>query len=157
MRYTCTNCNFIYDESLWDSEEGIEHGTKFEHLGDSFECPVCGESWEYFHEITEEINYFPENIGESELKLLSPTEKEHFPHIEKGDDDFIKVVLNHSMEQEHFISSIALHDEYGDVIEEEFFSAESLPQIEFDVSDLDEYEIRVKCNLHGVWGRKVEV
>ncbi len=30
MKYLCVNCNYIYDEAIWDSWEGIEAGTKID-------------------------------------------------------------------------------------------------------------------------------
>jgi hypothetical protein len=34
------------------------------------------------------------------------------------------------------------------LILEEFLYEDSDPVVEFDVSDLDEYEVRVKCSVH---------
>jgi hypothetical protein len=31
---------------------------------------------------------------------------------------------------------------------------ENEAKVEFDFDDLDEYEIRVKCSLHWVWGKR---
>lgn len=154
MRYVCTNCNYLYDESLGDKEEWILAWTRFDTLWDMFECPVCHETGDYFHELKEQVNYFPVNISESEQRLLSPIEKEHFPHIENADEWYIKIRIDHPMEQEHFISSLSLVDDTWDIIEEEFLTPESVAEVEFNITDLDEYEVRVKCNLHGSWGRK---
>jgi rubredoxin len=59
MRYLCTNCSYIYDEGA--GEENVAHGTRFEELKDGFACPICGDSQDSFHEITEEISYVSEN------------------------------------------------------------------------------------------------
>ena len=42
MKYVCDVCGWEYDESVGDTELGIEAGTKFEDLPDDFECPLCG-------------------------------------------------------------------------------------------------------------------
>ncbi|USN59246.1 MAG: hypothetical protein H6767_04135 [Candidatus Peribacteria bacterium] len=60
------------------------------------------------------------------------------------------------MLDEHRISSISLYDEYGDMVEELFLQPEVVAEASFDVSDMDEFEIRVRCNLHGVWGKKFQ-
>ena len=42
MKYVCSVCGFIYDETAGDEELGIAAGTKFEDLPDDFVCPLCG-------------------------------------------------------------------------------------------------------------------
>ena len=41
MIYVCDVCGWIYDETVGDSELGIEPGTKFEDLPEDFQCPLC--------------------------------------------------------------------------------------------------------------------
>lgn len=41
-KYRCTICGYIYDPALGDSTQGINPGTAFEDLPDSWTCPVCG-------------------------------------------------------------------------------------------------------------------
>ncbi len=152
MRYLCTNCNYIYDESLWDKEENIESGTLFDDLGDYFECPVCGDSKDSFHEIKEEVNYITD---ENTYDLL---ELDHFIDIYK-EDDLIEVRVwkdLHPSWDEHRITEITLYDEYGDIVETKFLGIWEEPDVQFDISDLDDFEVRVRCSLHGVWGRKIE-
>ena len=55
------------------------------------------------------------------------------------------------MFEEHYIGSISLHDEDGDMIEEKTLSYDDDPVTKFDISDLDSFTIRVKCNQHGIW------
>ena len=42
MKYVCDVCGWEYDEEIGDPDNGIEPGTKFEDLPESFECPLCG-------------------------------------------------------------------------------------------------------------------
>ncbi|MDO4743265.1 MAG: rubredoxin [bacterium] len=42
MKYLCDACGWEYDESVGDSDNGIEPGTKFEDLPEDFACPLCG-------------------------------------------------------------------------------------------------------------------
>ena len=42
MKYMCSICGFIYDPAIGDPENGIEAGTEFKDLPDSWVCPVCG-------------------------------------------------------------------------------------------------------------------
>lgn len=151
MRYLCTNCNYIYDEWEWDGIEDIDVSTKFEDLWDSFVCPVCWDGRDGFHEITEEINYLDENTHLYDLEI------DHFPDIEVKGEKLIVSVWNgiHPMWDSHRISSVSLYDEYWDLIEEKFLWIDEDPVVEFDFDDRWEYEIRVKCTLHGVWWRKI--
>lgn len=41
-KYSCNVCGYIYDPAVGDPDNGIEAGTSFEALPDSWVCPVCG-------------------------------------------------------------------------------------------------------------------
>lgn len=147
MRYLCTGCNYIYDESQWD--EDISYGTSFDALDDYFTCPVCWAEKDYFHEIKEEVNYIPEDPRE-------PLEIDHYIETKVSRDKLVVTIGNeiHPMWDSHRISAVSLYDEYGDLIETKFMDYDVDPVVEFDFDDLWEYEIRVQCSLHGVWWKK---
>ena len=147
MRYLCTGCNYIYDESQWD--EDISYGTSFDALDDYFTCPACWAEKDYFHEIKEEVNYIPEDPRE-------PLEIDHYIETEVSRDKLVVTIGNeiHPMWDSHRISAVSLYDEYGDLIETKFMDYDVDPVVEFDFDDLWEYEIRVQCSLHGVWWKK---
>lgn len=42
MKYECTVCGYVYDEDEGDPDNGIEPGTAWEDIPDSFTCPICG-------------------------------------------------------------------------------------------------------------------
>ncbi len=42
MKYRCTICGYIYDPVIGDPENGVESGTGFMDIPESWECPVCG-------------------------------------------------------------------------------------------------------------------
>lgn len=42
QKYICTVCNYVYDPSVGDVDGGIQPGTAFEDIPDSWVCPVCG-------------------------------------------------------------------------------------------------------------------
>jgi protease I len=46
--YKCTKCNYVYDPSAGDSENGIEPGTPFSDLPSGWKCPLCGASKSQF-------------------------------------------------------------------------------------------------------------
>lgn len=41
-RYMCLLCGYIYDEALGWPEDGIEPGTRWEDVPDTWLCPDCG-------------------------------------------------------------------------------------------------------------------
>ena len=44
-------CGYIYDPEIGDPDHSIDPGTTFDELPDSWFCPVCSVSKEYFVEI----------------------------------------------------------------------------------------------------------
>ena len=42
MKYVCTVCDWIYDESEVAESDGVAPGTKWEDVPDDFACPLCG-------------------------------------------------------------------------------------------------------------------
>lgn len=147
MKYICTNCNFIFDESLGDRDDSIEKVDSYTI------CPSCSEV-DTFQWVEEIVNYANH---EDKLEFL---EIEHIPNIEVIDENLQKIKVTvwlneHPMWIEHKIISISLCDEYGDLVKEELLFQDGTPEAEFDVLDFDEYEIRVKCSIHWVWGKKI--
>ena len=45
MKYKCTVCGYIYDETV--------EGKKFEDLSDTWTCPLCGVGKEMFEKVEE--------------------------------------------------------------------------------------------------------
>jgi len=41
-KWMCVVCGFIYDEAAGLPEEGIEPGTRWEDVPDTWTCPDCG-------------------------------------------------------------------------------------------------------------------
>lgn len=42
QKYRCVVCGYIYDPAIGDPDGGIQPGTAFENIPDSWVCPVCG-------------------------------------------------------------------------------------------------------------------
>ncbi len=145
MRYLCTNCNYIYNEMIWEVDELIERGTKFDEIRYNFICPVCWENEEFFQEIKEEVIYLD--------KYSMNIELDHDFFIEFNWNS-IEITWNHSMEEEHFIWNIWLYDENKDLVEEIFIEPDWELYANFDISYLDDFEIRVQCNLHWTFAKK---
>ncbi|MGD9978258.1 MAG: rubredoxin [Bacteroidales bacterium] len=49
--YRCKVCGYVYDEVNGDPGNGIQEGTSFDDLPDTWHCPVCSVAKEYFEEI----------------------------------------------------------------------------------------------------------
>jgi rubredoxin len=41
-KYRCTICGYLYEPENGDPDNGIEPGTPFEKLPESWTCPICG-------------------------------------------------------------------------------------------------------------------
>ncbi len=41
-KYICILCGYVYDEALGCPEDGIEPGTTWEQVPDTWYCPDCG-------------------------------------------------------------------------------------------------------------------
>jgi rubredoxin len=50
-KWKCTVCDWIYDPAQGDPDGGIAPGTPFEQIPDTWACPVCGATKEYFAKI----------------------------------------------------------------------------------------------------------
>ena len=48
MKYVCDVCGYIYDE-----DNGIAAGTKFDKLPDDWVCPLCGVGTDQFSKVEE--------------------------------------------------------------------------------------------------------
>ena len=47
-RYVCIPCGYVYDPEKGDPDHGIEPGTSFEDLPESWCCPLCGATKDQF-------------------------------------------------------------------------------------------------------------
>ncbi|BBL71078.1 rubredoxin [Methylogaea oryzae] len=54
-KYVCTVCGHIYDEAEGDPENGIQPGTRWDNLPESWTCPECGAEKNQF-ELLEPLN-----------------------------------------------------------------------------------------------------
>lgn len=50
-KYKCLVCGYIYDPQLGDPDSGIEPGTSFDALPDSWLCPLCGVGKDQFEKV----------------------------------------------------------------------------------------------------------
>jgi rubredoxin len=50
-KYECTICGYIYDPEKGDPDAGIDPGTPFEKLPDTWICPQCGAAKDEFKEL----------------------------------------------------------------------------------------------------------
>jgi rubredoxin len=51
-KYICEICGYIYDPEKGDPSEGIQAGTPFEKLPDSWRCPICGADKTMFKKVS---------------------------------------------------------------------------------------------------------
>lgn len=149
MRFLCTNCGYIYDESLGEESDGIDPGTCIEEMNEENHCPMCGESFDEFSPIEDEIIYAMDDNN------LTEVEREHIPVVMHQDSEKVEVSVGgddmHPSGPDHRVTAMYLVDDEGHIIEEVFIMPEEDPVAEFDVSGLELFEIRASCNRHGLW------
>lgn len=77
-RYECRACGYVYEPSKGDDKAGIPPGTAFEHLPDTWRCPVCGVRKQQFSNLGPLGNPsgFKENLRFGlGVNSLTPTQK----------------------------------------------------------------------------------
>ncbi len=52
-KYKCLMCGYIYDPAVGDTDNGVEPGTSFEDIPDSWTCPDCGAGKDDFEPVEE--------------------------------------------------------------------------------------------------------
>jgi len=52
-KYECIVCGYIYDPEAGDPAGGVEPGTAFEQIPDSWVCPTCGVDKSQFKPVNE--------------------------------------------------------------------------------------------------------
>jgi rubredoxin len=52
-KYKCTVCGYIYDPEKGDPDNGVESGTDFKDIPDSWVCPECGVGKDQFEKVEE--------------------------------------------------------------------------------------------------------
>ncbi len=50
-QYVCDLCGYIYDPEVGDPENGVEAGTDFADIPESWLCPLCGATKDQFSEV----------------------------------------------------------------------------------------------------------
>ena len=51
-KYECVVCGYIYDPAVGDPDGGVEPGTAFQDIPDTWVCPLCGVTKADFTEIS---------------------------------------------------------------------------------------------------------
>lgn len=145
QKFTCTACSYIYNPFI--GEEDIPPWTAFENLDESWICPQCGEEKDGFIET-------PVNIQELSHKgAITEQESSHIPfYTEQWEKIIIQIGTTdnpHEIEENHFIEYVWLFETDGEIIELKLQPEEGV--IIFENPQINEYEVRLSCNIHGVW------
>lgn len=150
MRFLCTNCGHIYDESLGEQELELDPGTCIDEIPWDIHCPMCDGSFDEFSPIEDEVLYA------DDVNRLTHIERDHIPRVIYQDLERVEVCIGeeeemHPSGEDHRISAIYLIDDEGHIVEEVFIMPDEDPVAEFDISGLDVFEIRASCNRHWLW------
>jgi rubredoxin len=114
-KFSCTQCSYLYRPAFGEEEAGIPPGTPFENVAQTFRCPSCGASEEFFHAAREQINdpLDPKDLSEEELS--------HFPRYRETEDGILVLIGSedsaHPDDDEHFLEWVSLVDDDGEDLE----------------------------------------
>lgn len=50
-KFECTVCGYVYDPEAGDPDNGVNPGTAFKDIPESWVCPVCGAAKDAFEEV----------------------------------------------------------------------------------------------------------
>lgn len=145
QKFTCTECFYIYNPFIW--EEDILPWVTFDLLNEDWQCPHCG---------GEKINFIETPINIQEISYwnhISDQESSHIPfYKEQWSSIIVQIGTNdcpHEIENNHFIEYIGLFEPDGEVIEIKIQPEKDI--IIFENPGFDDYEVRLSCNIHGIW------
>ena len=145
-KYACTECSYLYRPAFGEEELEIAPGTPFESVADSFTCPSCGASEEFFHAVAEHVNE-PFDYGD-----LSEEEGQHVATFRVVADGVAVRIGNedspHPNEDSHFFEWVALVDEDGEDVAVKLRPSPAEDLLFEDVDPDDFSEIRVCCSVH---------
>lgn len=148
-KFACTECGYLYRPALGEEELGIEPGTPFESVSETFSCPSCGSGEDAFFAVSESVNEPDPNFDFSEQ------EEQHVPfysyvaegaRVRIGTED-----LPHPDEDSHFLEWVALFDEDGEPLETRFRPQGGTEILFEGFEEGDFSEVRSCCSVHGVW------
>lgn len=148
MKYSCSECQYVYEESIWDEIDDIKPGTKIETFSS---CPHCWAEDSFF-QVEEEVVMVDESSHE---KIM----RDHKIDIVHDNQKFEITIADNSypMDENCRISSVALFDEYGYLVEEKILSIDDDSVVEFDDYDLEEGEVRIRSTKYWLFWRKFDI
>ncbi len=128
-----------------------------------YKCEICGN-------IVEVLNIGAESLvccGQTMKKEIEKTEdlgqEKHLPLIEKlpdnvcrgGDGIIVKIgEVPHPMEEEHYIEWVEVETKAGKM-GKQFLKPGDKTELEFQTRD-EIIAVRVYCNIHGLWVKKLD-
>lgn len=75
-KYVCELCGYEYDPRVGDPSAGIEPGTEFDDLPDTWVCPLCGAGRDDFEVISTDEEDDGQTGTDAEASLLIDREQE---------------------------------------------------------------------------------
>ena len=147
-KYHCTNCSYQYNPYFGDEEQWIESWTDFWDIPEDRYCPVCNEWKDNFIEVKENI------LEASSFENLLPQEERHIPFYQETVSKLLVTIGTEDEpfihDEDHFIEFVWVYDENWELLEIIDFP-DTDNDIEFELPDTEEYEVRASCSLHWVW------
>lgn len=148
-KFACTKCSYLYRPAFGEEDLGIEPGTAFESIAESFECPACGAGEDAFYAVSEAVN------EPFDLNDPSEAEAQHVPVFRETPEGVVVKIgtedLPHPNEESHFFEWVALVDEDGEDVEIKM-RPEGGADVLFEGYGREDFdEVRACCSIHGIW------
>lgn len=133
-------------------------------LNQIYQCEICGNLVNVLHIGAGELVCCGQPMTLLKEKLEDEGKEKHIPVAEKLPEDIcrgedgIKVVIGkeeHPMKEDHFIEWVEVKTIDGK-IGRKFLKPGDKPEVEFHAR-VKMVELRVYCNKHGLWKKKLEL
>lgn len=119
-----------------------------------YRCNICGNITQVLHTGAGQLVCCGQNMELLEEKTTDQGQEKHVPVVTK-ENNLITVKVGseeHPMTDDHFIEWIELVT--PDRTYRKFLQPSDSPKAEFSALNLDDFQVRQYCNIHGLWIKK---
>ncbi len=121
---------------------------------DVYRCEVCGNLVEVLHVGGGELMCCGKPMTRLTLRSTDIGQEKHLPVIEDSEDGITIRIgeIPHPMTEEHLIEWVEVIGTDGST-RRIFLNSGDLPQVHISIKKEEVREVRVYCNLHGLWSK----
>ncbi len=158
MKYKCSICGFVYDESIGYPQKNIAPNTPFDSLPSEWVCPLCGAEKSMFNLVVEDKN--KENNAEIEVIASAKQKDKKFESIKNSvefyDDQQLAVILSNlkrGAEKQYLDKEAALFGEIQNFFENRVEVGEHSLE---ELTELLKNDLAYYAELHNVADKNLD-